>query len=820
MTSAPLLTSLNPLTTDTHCFRRAAVLLCLLGAPVVAGAAVSVPGPSSPTVAGVAPLSLSDVGTEAVATLDSLREIDTDLSDDPLLKAIRGEWPSFTKELNGQLSESSRLIRSHPSLDNLDHQERVLVRLTNTLDEWNRGLASRVKQMDGKLAQIERSQATWNLTLESAQTPETPVDVLENIRHSLAALRTAAASLRSAERDVLSLQNLITQDDRRLDSSVDALNQAEEQILDRVLKRDSPPIWSERVSQPRPGAALISKEGKSSGGVQRTDTASEMDSLDTELSALVAYARRNGGLFLLHAALTLFFLLAAAWSRGLFRRVLVTEPALESAAAIMNSPASVAIAMAMVAAIWIYPAPPRLMKVMLIAVALVPAALVLRRLVGRDFRPVPTMLLLFFFADHLRGLLSGSALMSRGALLVETAAAVAGALWTWRRLHARAPNGRFKIRRRGLTAATRLAALALAIALGANVLGFLNLATLLANATLNSAYFAVLLFAALRVASMLTLVVLRVPPIGRLRVSRLHRRAVWRAVLYVLEWAAFIAWLVYTLERLAIADLVWQSAVKVFNTPLSVGSISLTLGNIAAFAVTLWVAVTLSSLARFLLEEEVYSHFALPAGLPYAISRTLHYVILFGGFLTAVAALGFDMTKFTILVSAFGVGLGFGMQNIFNNFASGLILLFERPVKVGDVIQIDDATGVIERIGIRATVMRTGNGTRVIYPNGKLVSDRVTNWTSGGRQRIVQIPVSVPAGTDPQRVVALLKTVAARDPRIAKDPPPRAVAINLGAGGFDFELRVWTADIENVIQVKSDIAVAFNDEIRHHTVPA
>jgi small-conductance mechanosensitive channel len=657
--------------------------------------------------------------------------------------------------------------------------------------------------MDGKLAQLQRSLDTWNLTLTAAQKPDTPPDVLQNIRNSIGSLTRADAALKAAERDVLSLQNLITQDDRRIDSALDGLNQAERQILDRVLKRDSAPLWSRNVGAAETGSA-----------------ATERDSLNTELSALAAYARRNVGLLVLHAALLVVLILAADGTRRSLRVALAHDPALENATGIFNSPASMAVALSMLAAGWIYPAPPRLLKAALTAVALIPATIILRRLVGRHFRPVPTMLLLFFFADHLRALLSGSALMSRGALLTETLAAIAGGLWTWRRLHPRARRGRFKVRRRALDVAVRLAIVALGVALAANVTGFLNLATLLANATLNSAYAAVLLFALLRVSSVALLLLLRLPPVGRLRVARHHRREIWKTTLFVLEWAAFLAWLAFTLQRLAVADTAWNLLARAMKAPLHVGSIAVTLGNVLAFIATIWAAVTISSLVRFFLEEEVYAHLSLPSGLPYAISRTLHYVILAGGFLAAVAALGFDMTKFTILVSAFGVGLGFGMQQIFNNFASGLILLFERPIKVGDVIDIGGATGLIQRIGIRATVLRTLDGSTVILPNGKLISDPVTNWTAGGHQRFVQVPVTVAAGTDPQRVLSVLRAIAARDPRISTDPPPQAVVTNVGPGGVEFQLRVWTRELESSLQVKSDLAVAVNDALQKEKLPA
>ena len=127
----------------------------------------------------------------------------------------------------------------------------------------------------------------------------------------------------------------------------------------------------------------------------------------------------------------------------------------------------------------------------------------------------------------------------------------------------------------------------------------------------------------------------------------------------------------------------------------------------------------------------------------------LHYAILLVGFFFAVAAMGIDMTKFTILAGAFGVGLGFGLQNIVNNFVSGLVLLFERPVHVGDMIQVGEREGRLRHIGMRASVIRTLEGSEVIVPNGQLISEEVLNWTLSDQQRRLEIPVGVAYGTDP-----------------------------------------------------------------------
>src|SRR4029077_6215452 len=130
----------------------------------------------------------------------------------------------------------------------------------------------------------------------------------------------------------------------------------------------------------------------------------------------------------------------------------------------------------------------------------------------------------------------------------------------------------------------------------------------------------------------------------------------------------------------------------------------------------------------------VYSRMTLPRRVPYALSTLTRYGLLLVGFLLALGTLGLDLTRITVLLSALGLGLGFGLQQIMNNFVSGLILLFERPVKVGGSIQMGGLGGEVLRIGIRSSTVRTSQGAEVIVPNSKLIEEKVTNWTLSDRR--------------------------------------------------------------------------------------
>jgi len=303
-----------------------------------------------------------------------------------------------------------------------------------------------------------------------------------------------------------------------------------------------------------------------------------------------------------------------------------------------------------------------------------------------------------------------------------------------------------------------------------------------------------------------------------LRVINLHRQMVLRRTCRALELLAFLFWVNLLLSFFGLLIPLIATTAAALNTNLAIGSFSITPGHILAALITVWASFLVSKFLRFLLEEDVYHHLHLARGLPYAISTMLHYVILLLGFFVALGALGIDLTKLTILVGAFTVGIGFGLQNIINNFVSGLILLFERPIKIGDVIEVGGNVGEVRRIGIRASVIRTADGSEVIVPNGSFISSQVTNWTFSDRQRAVEVSVNVVGGTDPQRVVELLKSTAAAHPGVAKEPSPQVYVTNFSAGAVTFQLRAWTDRHEDWAQLRSDLSVAVNDALAREKI--
>ena len=211
-----------------------------------------------------------------------------------------------------------------------------------------------------------------------------------------------------------------------------------------------------------------------------------------------------------------------------------------------------------------------------------------------------------------------------------------------------------------------------------------------------------------------------------------------------------------------------------------------------------------------LLEMVVLQHLPLTHGVRFAIATVCRYTISIVGLVLFFAALGIGWSKVQWLVAAVSVGLGFGLQEIFANFVSGLIILFERPVRVGDVVTIGDVTGVVTKIRIRATTIRNWDRKELIVPNREFITGRLLNWTLTDETNRVVVQVGVAYGSDTQKACELLLAAAAENELVLKEPAPIATFEGFGDNALTVLLRCYLSSLDNRLATISALHQAIN----------
>jgi small-conductance mechanosensitive channel len=307
---------------------------------------------------------------------------------------------------------------------------------------------------------------------------------------------------------------------------------------------------------------------------------------------------------------------------------------------------------------------------------------------------------------------------------------------------------------------------------------------------------------------------LHLPALTRLRFFRLFGAELEARVRVIFSVLVWLATSLQILHVLGMYDSWGQAWKEILGIAVSVGTLRVSLGMVVLSAALLYLAHSFSWFLRSFLEAEIFPRRSLDRGVRDAIKKLAHYCIVFLGVLTAISVTGFDLTSFALLGGALGIGIGFGLQNVINNFVSGLILLFERPVKVGDTVVIENQTGKVKKIGLRSTVIETFDLAEVIVPNSNFVSTTVTNWTLTTRRARIKIPVGVAYGSDVPQVLGMLKEIAAAHPMALPDPPANVLFMAFGASSLDFEVHVWIANVADLPTVRSEIGLEIERRFR------
>jgi potassium-dependent mechanosensitive channel len=746
--------------------------------------------PSSEPAVSVA-VPLVDVVTESESVMASLRDIESDLSSDQSTAMVSRQLPAMSREIDARLRESRGIVAQSPSVEMLAGLESDWRRLRREVSALNKQLSGRVRELEHALSQLDHLTRTWEQTLVAAKEPGVPPEVLARVGSVLQQIHRTHDAVEAQRSRALAMQTRVGGQDSRIANALLSIDQTRARVLDNLLLRDSAPIWHLPVRT------------SASGELLRESASSFM----RQWAGLGAYAERQAARFAL--AIVLFGTLAICFYR--VRRRIRSMPVEKNdhPSPVFDMPLAMALILSVLGSRWVFPQGPRVLWALLGALALAPSVLILRRLLRSELHPLLYALVACFLLDQLRSLTAAVELLPRLFFIAEMILVAGTAVWLVRsagRAPATSPDHPGS--RHWLKFAGGVALAFSFAALIADAAGYVALAGFAGNALLRTSFFALILFAAVEILDGLAVIALDLPPFGALHTVSRYRQLLRRRVRRVLQFGALALGVLAGLQQLLLRDRLFDAVREFLGMELALGSLRISAGDVLAFALTIWAAFAVSRFVRFLLDEDIYPRVGLKRGLPYAISHTLHYLILCGGFFLAVAALGVDMTRVTILVGAFSVGVGLGLQNIFNNFISGLILLFERPINIGDMVQIDDASGVVERIGVRASIIRMANGSEIIMPNGKLISERVINWTLSSRQHGIELPITVAQDSDPGRVIKLLEKTAAAHPLVTGAPPPQALVVKLGPDSFTFELRAWTDQSELWMQIRSELAIA------------
>lgn len=710
------------------------------------------------------------------------------------IQDIRRSIPELEQQIDLDFTDTSAMIGDQPPLETLKDQHALWQRWHQQVSSKLAPLTQRaagLREASGRLANLRE---TWTLTRDSAQSGGAPASIRQRIETVLADIAAMQSRLKAQEDEVLGLQGELAGELARCDEVLAQVSKAQASAVEGLFAKESPPIWSADLWDRAPAALPHSLQVISRGFWLN----------------ILRYLRDPAGGMPLHVALFAVFAAAACALRHRNRRSTPSGKGGSSAATVFDRPFSAALMVALIVATGELSQTPERAKDLLLAVMLVPMYRLVHPSTHPRLAPAVLAAVILYLLELIRQSLGGALLLERAMLMLESLAGIA-VLSFFRdadRRHLVSGPSRESLRARSVPWGMAAMGAVLLTGFSAALLGYTRLARLTTPVVLYGSVLALTLFAFVRVTRGAVAGALRSWPLRKLNMVGTQCDRMERWVARVLTWSAAVMWAVRLLAYIGLLDHVVSWGRAILEVKLERGSISLSIEDILAFGFTVWSAFLLSAFIRFVLQEEVYPRRGIAHGPSYAYSRLIHYIVLTLGFLGGLGVLGMDLTKVTVLAGALGVGIGFGLQEVVNNFVCGLILLFECPVHAGDIVEVGGVQGEVRRIGIRGSTIRTFQGADLVVPNSQFITATVTNWTLSDPLRRIDLPVQVNCTVAPEKVIDLLVSTARANPRILREPSPECFFVGYGDKSVSFELRAWTSHFNSWQAIRGELLTA------------
>jgi potassium-dependent mechanosensitive channel len=731
---------------------------------------------------------LPDVAARSLALTQTLRDTAAKLPTREQLDAIQSAISELEPDLLSKQQDVNSMLAGSPNSLEVREEENFWRGMESYSAQWQQQLLSWANIAQDAITMLDTQEPAWAETLAENQNNKELGPALAVIESNLDQIRKLHAQAQAALQLSVNMQVRVGEFDQTTESVLAQLAQAKTKLKGHLFDRDSLPLW--QVGARR----------------QQGESRTAFRSVHSRWISIVAFLKENKGLISFSILLLIPSLFFAKRLHLLTRDKQPADKLEVEAYRAFSHWVAVGLLPPMIAGYLLAPTAPVTLLGLFILISFFPILIILPPLLDRRFK-----LLLYAFAvaygsnwvvswiglgpstrRELQFFINGILVVVLGYLARPSRSSIDPDVG-WARL---------------FLVGIRFSIAVVGVSLLADIFGYVKLAHYLALACIYGAFIAISVLTALRVCSLLFTVWLRSPLAERTAVVRLHREAIVRWLPRVLKWTGIAIWIVAVMALVGLDDSFHRGLTALLDFKIAGGTSGATLGSVLGFFAIIVGGYGIASAIRFFFREEVFRRIHMSRGLPELIASIVYYLLLVFVFLAAINVGGIELNKLTVLTGAFGVGIGFGMQNIINNFVSGLILQFERPIHIDDIIEVDTNVGKVTRIGIRSSTIQTFQGAEVIVPNANLISSKVINWTLSESQRRRELPVGVAYGTDPNIVLKLLREAAAKHELVLTKPEPMVYFRGFGDSSLNFELHFWVMQENNQLLITSEVALA------------
>jgi potassium-dependent mechanosensitive channel len=667
-------------------------------------------------------------------------------------------------------------------------------------DVWYAALSQGSGQYLDDATILGRRKADWVATRAAAEASGVPQALLDRITEVQSQLAQAEQAISAPLDKLLHLGERAATVEEDIQAGRKAVTAAIDYNDDRLTQIDAPPLWKIDLQ--------VAEDAMDSVKV----------GLQIESTFVKEYSQANGLMLRAYNIFEFVLLPLLVWISFRVRKSIPENPETQASLRVLRRPFSAWLLIVMTGLLIVERDAPIILQQVVLLIVLIPVLRLLPPHVFTVLGPWPYIVSGLYLLNLFSFVFLSNAIYHRFYLLFVTLLALGLFSRTlrgsWRRSDVNdtsvaAPEQAAKLVQKFSFIACGL----LGVSAIANIFGNVSLADMLTDALLFSVYAGVLFYAGAHVLTSLMHLILARGPVSRLHIVVHHGATIRRGLTRLLQLATLGVWVVVVLNQFRIYRPIQQVLSATLTHTLSMGKISVTLGGVLLFLFSVWLALKVSGIVRFILRDEVLPSMSLPRGVANSIASLTYYFLVLTGLSVAMVATGFEVGQLAFVIGALGVGVGLGLQDVVKNFVSGLILMFERPIQPGDTVEIGGTSGTVRQIGMRATTLTTFDGADVVVPNGSVLSEKLINWTLINMDRRFDVLLGVAYGTDPKQVLELVMNVTKSTPGVAVNPEPIVQFTAMGANSLDFTIRAWTNDFAAWGQIRSDLTVRIYDAI-------
>ncbi|NOX48520.1 MAG: mechanosensitive ion channel [Chlorobi bacterium] len=733
---------------------------------------------------------IGDINYEIEQTKKKLVKMEYALKPDEGVVRIDSALTKYIKFLEEQAKEYHAYNPNNLSKFFLENTYRLWEGYITKLHSWRSQISNRVNSVQTDVDELGKLRKRWELTIETSEQKEMAPEQVNSIKEVVKEIQAVRKRFVDRKRKLLAIDERISEMATFNNRIVEEVAQYQQHMRDSLLVSVELPIWKVKLdnSDYTPVKPRLVKAGHEN------------------FKTMINYLKTiNQDLFLvLVVFISLLFMLLRHSYLKLGRDD--SDPGYKGVLrTLINKPGITLFSILLVTYYIMFPYYPLIVGQVLTLILLINMRYILAGFIDEDDKVFITRLIILLVINDLEIIFWYFGDVARYFILFES---ITGAVLFYRFIP------RFNwvffqgldLKKKVLGILAGVSFLFYAISLFSNVFGFLDLAVLMVKVGVHIPEFTVVLFGISKISKAVVKAAVQLGIAGENKILEKYWPSIEKRSFQIINLMAYLYWFLFLLIYFEVSRPVFDWISDFFVVERSIGTLTITLGGIFSFILILALTFIVTGFIKAFVEPEFLKRINLPKGIPAAISVTIRYFLIILGVTFALGAAGIELGKVSLLAGALGIGIGFGLQNIVVNFISGLILVYERPLQVGDTIEVENLLGRVKQIGARSSHVRTYDGAEVVVPNGNLITNQLINWTLSDNKRRIEVKVGTSYGSDPNVVLELLKKAAMDHEDVMKDPAPRALFEEFGDSSLNFRLLFWV-HYEMGIGIKSDVAI-------------